>query len=81
MFQRKEGYHIYITNNTYRGMPLEVGRHPGNESIIQMPGVRIGKDFFFDMAADSGINAKCTPVMCEKDHIYAEFGIIKIRVW
>lgn len=41
MFQHKEKYHIYITHNTYRGMLLEAGRHPGNESIIQMPGIRI----------------------------------------
>lgn len=72
MFQRKDKYHIYITHNTYRGMLLEAGRHPGNESIIQMPGVRIGNDFFFDMVADSGINATYTPTMCEKDHVYAD---------
>lgn len=70
MLQRK--YHVYITHNTYRGMLLEAGRHPGNESIIQMPGIRIGNDFFFDMVADSGINATYTPTMCEKDHIYAD---------
>ena len=72
MFQRKEKYHVYITHNTYRGMLLEAGRHPGNESIIQMPGIRIGNDFFFDMVADSGINATYTPAMCEKDHVYAD---------
>lgn len=33
----KEKYHVYITRNTYRGMLLEAGRHPGKESIIQMP--------------------------------------------
>lgn len=72
MFQQREKYHVYITHNTYRGMLLEAGRHPGNESIIQMPGLRIGNDFFFDMIADSGINATYTPTMCEKDHAYAD---------
>lgn len=72
MLQRKEKYRVYITHNTYRGMLLEAGRHPGNESIIQMPGVRIGNDFFFDMVSDSGINATYTPTMCEKDHVYAD---------
>ena len=72
MFQRKDKYHVYITHNTYRGMLLEAGRHPGNESIIQMPGIRIGNDFFFDMVSDSGINATYTPSMCEKDHVYAD---------
>lgn len=72
MFQRKDKYHVYITHNTYRGMLLEAGRHPGNESIIQMPGIRIGNDFFFDMVSDSGINATYTPTMCEKDHVYAD---------
>ena len=72
MFQRKRKYRVYITCNTYRGMLLEVGRHPGNESIIQMPGIRIGNDFFFDMVSDSGINATYTPTMCEKDHVYAD---------
>ena len=47
MFQCMEKYRVYITCNTYRGMLLEAGRHPGNESIIQMPGIRIGNDFFF----------------------------------
>ena len=51
MFQRKEKYHVYITQNTYRGMLLEAGRHPGNESIIQMPGIRIGNDVFFNIHA------------------------------
>ena len=72
MFQRKGKYRVYITNNTYRGMLLEAGRHPGNESIIQMPGIRIGNEFFFDMVADSGIHATYTPTMCEKDHVYAD---------
>lgn len=72
MFRRKERYHVYITCNTYRGMLLEAGRHPGNESIIQMPGIRIGNDFFFDMVSDSGIHATYTPAMCEKDHVYAD---------
>ena len=72
MFQSKGKYRVYITCNTYRGMLLEAGRHPGNESIIQMPGIRIGNDFFFDMVSDSGINATYTPTMCEKDHVYAD---------
>ena len=72
MFQYKERYHVYITHNTYRGMLLEAGRHPGKESIIQMPGIRIGNDFYFDMVADSGIHATYTPTMCEKDHVYAD---------
>lgn len=68
----KEKYHVYITRNTYRGMLLEAGRHPGKESIIQMPGIRIGNDFYFDVVADSGINATYMPTMCEKDHMYAD---------
>ena len=72
MSQRKGKYHVYITHNTCRGMLLEAGRHPGNESIIQMPGLRIGNNFYFDMVADSGINATYTPTMCEKDHVYAD---------
>ena len=72
MFQSKGKYRVYITCNTYRGMLLEAGRHPGNESIIQMPGIRIGNDFFFDMVSDSGINTTYTPTMCEKDHVYAD---------
>ena len=68
----KEKYHVYITRNTYRGMLLEAGRHPGKESIIQMPGIRIGNDFYFDVVADSGINATYTTTMCEKDHVYAD---------
>jgi molybdopterin/thiamine biosynthesis adenylyltransferase len=72
MFQRKEKYHVYITHNTYRGMLLEAGRHPGKESIIQMPGLRIGNSFYFDMVADSGINATYTFAMCEKDHVYTD---------
>ena len=65
MFYRKNRYHIYLTADTVRGMLLETGRHPGNECIIQMPGLRIGDEFFFDMAADSGIHATYTSGMCE----------------
>ncbi|HJB34914.1 MAG TPA: ThiF family adenylyltransferase [Candidatus Blautia merdipullorum] len=72
MFRCKEKYHVYITHNTYRGMLLEAGRHPSNESIIQMPGLRINNNFYYDMVADSGVNATYTPTMCEKDHIYAD---------
>ena len=72
MFQNKEKYHVYITTNTYRGMLLEAGRHPCKESIIQMPGLRIDNNFYFDMVSDSGINAIYTASMCEKDHIYAD---------
>lgn len=75
MFKRNKGknqYHVYITTNTYRGMILEVGRHPNNESIIQMPGLRIGNNFYFDVVSDSGINAIYTPTCCEKDHVYAD---------
>lgn len=78
MLKRKEKYHVYITENTYRGMLLEVGRHPGKESIIQMPGLRIGNDFFVDMVADSGINATYTKTMCEKDHRYTDHLSTKI---
>ncbi len=53
-------------------MILEVGRHPNNESIIQMPGLRIGNNFYFDVVSDSGINAIYTPTCCEKDHVYAD---------
>lgn len=72
MFMHKEKYRVHITRNTYRGILLEAGRHPGDESIIQMPGLRIGNDFYYDMVADSGVNATYTPTMCEKDHIYAD---------
>ena len=53
-------------------MILEVGRHPNNESIIQMPGLRIGNNFYFDVVSDSGINAIYTPTCCEKDHVYVD---------
>lgn len=72
MLQSKSQYHVYITSNTYRGMLLEAGRHPGLESIIQMPGLRVGNNFYFDMVADSGIDATYTPTMVEKDHQYAD---------
>ena len=72
MLQSKEKYHVYITHNTYRGMLLEAGRHPGNESFIQMPGLRIGNNFYFNMVADSGIKAKYSPTMVEKDHQYSD---------
>ena len=72
MLQSKEKYHVYITHNTYRGMLLEAGRHPGNESFIQMPGLRIGNNFYFNMVADSGIKAKYSPTMVEKDHHYSD---------
>lgn len=72
MLQNKNKYYVYLTADTVRGMLLETGRHPGNECIIQMPGLRIGNEFFFDMVADSGINATYTYGMCEKDHVYAD---------
>ena len=71
-YKEKSHYHVYITTNTYRGMILEVGRHPNNESIIQMPGLRIGNNFYFDVVSDSGINAIYTPTCCEKDHVYVD---------
>lgn len=69
---KEAGYHVYLTKDTLRGIMLEKARHPGLECIIQMPGVRIGNDFFFDMVADSGISATYEYAMCEKDHIYAD---------
>ena len=72
-FQKeKKKYHVFVTADTIRGMMLEVSRHPGLECIIQMPGVRIGNDFYFDSVADSGIYAAYEYGMCEKDHEYAD---------
>ena len=72
-FQKeKKKYHVFVTADTIRGMMLEVSRHPGLECIIQMPGVRIGNDFYFDSVADSGIHAAYEYGMCEKDHEYAD---------
>lgn len=67
-----EEYQVYMTNDTVRGVMLEKARHPGLECIIQMPGVRIGNCFYFDMVADSGINATYEACMCEKDHVYID---------
>lgn len=65
-------YKVYVTADTIRGILLEVSRHPKKECIVQMPGIRIGNEFYFDMAADSGINATYEYGMCEKDHDYAD---------
>lgn len=70
--QNQTAYHVYLTHDTMRGIMLEKARHPGLECIVQMPGVRHGNDFYFDMAADSGINATYRYAMCEKDHVYAD---------
>lgn len=69
---KENGYQVYLTQDTIRGIMLEKVRHPGLECIIQMPGRRIGNHFYFDMVADSGINATYEYAMCEKDHIYAD---------
>lgn len=66
------GYHVYLTQDTIRGMMLEKARHPGLECIIQMPGRRVGNNFYYDMVADSGINATYEYAMCEKDHVYCD---------
>jgi len=70
--EKREGYQVFLTEDTLRGMLLEVGRHSGKECIVQMPGVRIGNRFYFDVVADSGINAVYEYAMCEKDHIYID---------
>ena len=70
--EKGENYQVFLTEDTLRGMLLEVSRHSGKECIVQMPGVRIGKRFYFDMVADSGINAVYEYSMCEKDHVYID---------
>lgn len=73
MFQNDvDKYYVYLSTNTVRGMLLEAGRHPGNECIIQMPGLRIGSESFFDMVEDSGSNSTYTYGMGEKDHVYVD---------
>lgn len=69
---RKNKVHVFLTTDTIRGIMLEVSRHPKKECIIQMPGVRYGGDFYFDLVSDSGINATYTAGMCEKDHTYCD---------
>lgn len=64
--------HVFITNDTMRGIMLEKARHPGLECIVQMPGRRVGNDFYYDMVADSGIHATYEYAMCEKDHEYCD---------
>ena len=68
----KKKYNVYYTEDTIRAMLLEKSRHPGRECIVQIPGIRIGNCFYFDRAADSGINAVYSYAMCEKDHKYAD---------
>lgn len=73
IFQKKKSeYQVYLTSDTIRGILLEVSRHPKLECIIQMPGVRIGNDFYFDLVADSGMNAAYEYGKCEKDHEYVD---------
>lgn len=69
---RNSEYRVYVSSDWMRGVLLEALRHPNVECIIQAPGVRKGNDFFFDLAADSGIHAIYEPAKCEKDHIYAD---------
>lgn len=64
--------HVFITHDTERGIMLEKARHPGLECIVQMPGRRIDNNFYYDMVADSGINATYEYAMCEKDHEYCD---------
>ncbi|MFI3212743.1 MAG: ThiF family adenylyltransferase [Eubacteriales bacterium] len=69
---KNDDFHIYITQDTLRGIMLEKARHPGLECIIQMPGRRIGNKFYYNMVADSGINGTYKYAMCEKDHKYCD---------
>lgn len=64
--------HVFISSDTERGILLEKARHPGLECIVQMPGRRIGNNFYFDLVADSGIHATYEYAMCEKDHEYCD---------
>lgn len=64
--------HVFISCDTMRGIMLEKARHPGLECIVQMPGRRIGNDFYYDIVADSGIHATYEYAMCEKDHEYCD---------
>lgn len=64
--------HVFITHDTKRGIMLEKARHPGVECIVQIPGRRIGNNFYYDMVADSGIHATYEYAMCEKDHEYCD---------
>jgi hypothetical protein len=64
--------HVFITQDTERGIMLEKARHPGLECIVQMPGRRIGSNFYYDLVSDSGINATYEYAMCEKDHVYCD---------
>lgn len=61
---------VHLSSEALRGILLEKSRHPGTECVIAMPGVRKGDDFYFDMVADSGINATYEYAWCEKDHEY-----------
>ena len=69
---KNEVLHVFITNDTMRGIMLEKARHPGVECIVQMPGRRVGNNFYYDMVADSGIHATYEYAMCEKDHEYCD---------
>lgn len=71
-FSKKKTPHVFITEDTKRGIMLEKARHPGVECIVQMPGRRIGNNFYYDMVADSGIHATYRYAMCEKDHEYCD---------
>lgn len=61
---------VHLSSEALRGILLEKSRHPGTECVVAMPGVRKGNDFYFDMVADSGMNAVYEYAWCEKDHEY-----------
>lgn len=52
------GYHVYLTQDPIRGMMLEKARHPGLECIIQMPGRRVGNNFYYDILEASQMSDK-----------------------
>lgn len=72
MRKKDSAFLVHLSEDTMRGILLEVSRHPTLECIVQMPGVRKGNDFFFDLVADSGIKATYAYGMCEKDHRYVD---------
>ena len=67
-----EKYHVTFSEDAMRCLLLETARHPGKESLSLLPGVRIGSEFYFDLAADSGIRAIYEYAMCEKDRAYTD---------
>lgn len=72
LLRTKSKYQVFVTSDTIRGIMLEASRHPKLECIVHMPGVRRGNKFYFDMPADSGMNAVYEYGMCVKDHAYVD---------